>query len=138
MAQYHSGEISGEEQAYGEQIARLKEAQRLMDQSNSYIPSGFPEQTAIIRKTLERSIKDNDFIYHARVPDFKTLSLLSKAALAKPSAVPTPLSPRFKDLFESLVPISVQSALSTFEARKNEYVNIDISRMREYTQLMNA
>jgi programmed cell death 6-interacting protein len=138
LAQFHAAEVAGDDQSYGEQIARLKEARRLMDQSTSYIPNAFPEQVALINKAEERATKDNNFIYHARVPDFKTLPLLNKAALAKPSAIIHPLSPRFKDLFESLVPVSVQHALSTFETRKNEVVNVDVARMREYTQLMNA
>ena len=138
LAQFHAGELAGEDQTFGEQITRLKEAQRLMDQSNTYLSNAFPQQSAALKKALERAVKDNDFIYHERVPEFKILPLLAKAVLAKPIPVASPLSPRFKDLFESLVPIQVQSALSTFEARKNEVINIDVSRMREYTQLMNA
>lgn len=137
LAQYHASELAMEGQQYGEQVSRLREAQKLMDQSGSYLPNAYPEEAALLRKALERATRDNDFIYHERVPDFKTLPLLAKAALAKPN-VQFPLSTRFKDLFESLVPVSVQNALSTFESRKNELISIDVGRMREYTQLMNA
>jgi programmed cell death 6-interacting protein len=79
-----------------------------------------------------------DLQYHERVPDFKTLSLLPKAVIAKPLPVSSPMSPRFKDLFESLIPVSVQNAISSFESRKNQSINAAVGRMREYTQLMNA
>uniref|UniRef100_A0A914GYL8 BRO1 domain-containing protein n=1 Tax=Globodera rostochiensis TaxID=31243 RepID=A0A914GYL8_GLORO len=122
LAQFHAAETSLEEHKYGEQ---------------AYLPNAFLEESALVKKELERATRDNDFIYHERVPDFKTLPLLPKAPLAKPN-VTFPLSTRFKDLFESLVPVSVQNALSTFEARRSEVINIDVGRMREYTQLMNA
>ncbi|KAL3103138.1 hypothetical protein niasHS_002324 [Heterodera schachtii] len=137
LAQFHAAEAALDEQKYGEQVTRLAEAQKLFDQSKSYLANAFSEEGVLIKKGLERAIRDNDFIYHDRVPDFKTLPLLPKVTLAKPN-VTFPLSTRFKDLFESLIPVSVQNALSTFEGRRNELINIDVGRMREYTQLMNA
>ncbi|KAL7069577.1 hypothetical protein ACQ4LE_011039 [Meloidogyne hapla] len=137
LAQFYAAEYAKENQSFGEQISRLKEASRLIEQSNSYY-NGFSEEMVLIKKSLESAVKDNDFIYHEKIPDFKSLPPLQKICLAKPSTISGPISPRFKDLFESLVPVSVQNALSTFEARKNDVVNIDVSRMREYNQLMNA
>lgn len=102
LAQFHAAEVAMDQQKYGEQVSRLKEAQKLMDQSNSYLPNTFPEQSARVRKALDLATKDNDFIYHEKVADFKSLPLLAKAPLAKPN-VTFPLSSRFKDLFESLV-----------------------------------
>ncbi|KAH7731130.1 alix-SF [Aphelenchoides avenae] len=139
LAQFQQAEACGESKDIGEQLSRLKEADKLMEQSKTYVPSGtFGTEQALIKKSLAQATKDNDFLYHERVPDFKTLPLLPKAALAKPLPVNFPLSPRFKDLFESLVPVQVQSALSTFEARKAELINVETGRMREYTQVMNA
>lgn len=72
------------------------------------------------------------------MPEFRSLPVLPKAALAKPLPVNVPLSPRFKDLFETLVPVTIQNALSLFESRKTDVVNMETGRMREYTQIMNA
>nr|CAD2192849.1 unnamed protein product [Meloidogyne enterolobii] len=138
LAQFYAAEYAKDNQTFGEQISRLKEASKLMDQAISYCSNGFSEENALIKKSLETAVKDNDFIYHERVADFKSLPPLQKICLAKPSTISGPISARFKDMFESLVPVAVQNALATFEARKNDVVNIDVSRMREYNQLMNA
>lgn len=139
LGQFYAAESAKEDSSFGEQISRLREAAKLMDQSNSYYSNGFSEESILIKKSLESAVKDNDFIYHERIVDFKSLAPLQKICLAKPTNIGgTHLSARFKDLFESLVPVAVQNALSTFESRKNDVVNIDVSRMREYSQLMNA
>lgn len=42
------------------------------------------------------------------------------------------------DLFEDLVPISVQQALSAYDVRKTELVNSEIGKLRESTQMLNG
>ena len=42
------------------------------------------------------------------------------------------------DLFEKLVPLNVHQALTAFENRKTELVNMEIGKMRESTQLLNG
>ncbi len=106
----------------------------------------------------ELAKKDNDFIYHERIPDIKTLPVIQKAAVAKALPVNNPMGPKFKgktvlcvsltlkvhiicfsvDLFESLVPVAVHQALAAFDVRKAEIVNGEVNRMREQTQLMNG
>jgi len=44
----------------------------------------------------------------------------------------------FLDLFENLVPISVQQALSAYDVRKAELVNLEIGKLREATQILNG
>ncbi|KAI1724665.1 BRO1-like domain-containing protein [Ditylenchus destructor] len=140
IAQHHQAQVVGEAKEIGEQISRLKEAARLMEQTNNYLPltSNFSSDNAAIKKALEQAVKDNDFIYHERIPEFRTLAALPKAPLAKALPVTMPMSPRFKDLFESLVPVAVQNALMFFESRKSDVVNLETSRLREYSQIMNA
>lgn len=46
--------------------------------------------------------KDNDFIYHERIPDVKNLEPISKAVLAKPTPLPTKFSSKFKGIFFKL------------------------------------
>jgi len=41
------------------------------------------------------------------------------------------------DLFEKVVPLAIQQALTVFENRRAELVNREIGRLREATQLMN-
>lgn len=45
---------------------------------------------------LNEAKKDNDFIYHERIPDVKHLEPIPKVAIAKPTPVPSKLSAKFK------------------------------------------
>lgn len=44
----------------------------------------------------------------------------------------------FVDLFVDLLPVSVHQALSSYEVRRNELVNSEISKLREMTQILNG
>lgn len=43
----------------------------------------------------------------------------------------------FTDLFNELVPVAVHQAMAAYDVRKNEIVNTEIMKMREFTQLLN-
>lgn len=48
-----------------------------------------------INRALTAAKKDNDFIYHDRVPDLKDLDPIGKATLVKPTPVNVPVSQKF-------------------------------------------
>lgn len=48
---------------------------------------------------LEEAKKDNDFIYHERIPDIKHLEPISKAVIAKSIPLPSKLSSKFKGIY---------------------------------------
>ncbi|VDO35985.1 unnamed protein product [Onchocerca flexuosa] len=48
------------------------------------------------------------------------------------------MTPRFKDMFSSLVPVQVHQATASFDARKSEVINVETGRLREHTQIMNG
>lgn len=48
-----------------------------------------------INRALTAAKKDNDFIYHDRVPEVKDLEPIGKAALVKATAITPPLSQKF-------------------------------------------
>ena len=48
-----------------------------------------------ISRALTAAKKDNDFIYHDRVPDLKDLDPVSKATLVKSTPVSVPISQKF-------------------------------------------
>lgn len=52
--------------------------------------------------------------------------------------MPERFSASFTDLFESLVPVSVQQALAAYDTRKQEIVTSEIGKLRESTQLLNS
>lgn len=51
--------------------------------------------TEKISRALNAAKKDNDFIYHDRVPEVKDLEHIGKAALVKATAITPPLSQKF-------------------------------------------
>ncbi|CAD6194090.1 unnamed protein product [Caenorhabditis auriculariae] len=142
LSQFHQAELNGENREIGEQLSRLSEAIKLSETASKYLPAGgsnaITDLFPAISKAHTLAKKDNDFIYHERVADFRSLGSLPKAPLAKPTPVTYPISPRFKDMFESLVPVQVHNAMQSYEARKAELVNMETVRLREHTQLMNG
>lgn len=143
LSQYHQSRQNNEKKEIGEELCRLAEALRLCQQSQSYFttagtPNAFKAEMAIIQKAYDLAKKDNDFIYHERIPDLRTLPALDRAVLAKTLPVSTPMGPRFKDLFETLVPVPVHQALAAYDVRRAEIINMETARLREHTQLMNG
>ncbi|CAF4442145.1 unnamed protein product, partial [Adineta steineri] len=82
--------------------------------------------------------KDNDLVYHERIPDSKTLDTIIAQAIAKPLPVIFPLTPDFRDLFVSLVPIALNNAFNAFSAKRAEIMNIEVNRIREATNVLNS
>lgn len=137
-ANLHAAKICEDEAKVGEQICRLMETIKLSEQLKGSVSADQYPALRGAQALLASAQKNNDFIYHERVPDPSALPPLEKHLLVKPTPIEGYLSPRFKDLFESLVPVSIQNALSAFEGRKTTVVNCETGRLREYTQLMNA
>lgn len=48
---------------------------------------------------LNEAKKDNDFIYHERIPDAKHLEPIPKAVVAKPTPLPSKFSSKFKGIY---------------------------------------
>ena len=66
-----------------------------------------------VERDLEEKIKENDFIYHERIPDEKTLAQVAKAAVAKPTPIPERLGDPSKELlFDALVPVPVHQVIN--------------------------
>lgn len=89
-------------------------------------------------RNLAEVEKDNDFIYHERIPDHKSVEPIGKAALAKTLPLPEKMSQNFKDLFSTLVPVAIHQALASYDLRKTEIVNTEITKLRESTQELNG
>ncbi|XP_061174111.1 programmed cell death 6-interacting protein-like isoform X2 [Saccostrea echinata] len=141
MAEFYQSCVAQQSKSYGEQIARLQKANELLTaaQSRGGAAFAFKTEQGRVQRELQAAKKDNDFIYHDKIPDLKNLPTIGKAAIAKPAPFPNkPMSEGFTDLFEKLVPIPVYEALTAFENRKTQIMNTEIGRLREQTQLMNS
>lgn len=139
LSEFYQSQVCRAEKRVGEEISRLEHAADLLKtaQSRSGKPNLLSDYAAKIQKNLAESKRDNDFIYHAHIPDVKTLPAIPKAAVAKPTPMPERLSPGSKDLFERLCPVSVHQALAAFDIRKGEMVGSNINKLREATNMLN-
>ncbi|KAG7172531.1 programmed cell death 6-interacting protein-like [Homarus americanus] len=140
LAEYHQSRVCNSNKAVGEEIARLRHTVELFKgaQTRSGEISFFEDHLGRAQRALEEAVKDNDFIYHERIPDIKSLPGIGKAPVAKPTAIPEKFCSNFTDLFETLVPVGVQQAIVSYDTRKEEIVTTEIGKLRESTQLLNS
>ncbi|XP_044027627.1 programmed cell death 6-interacting protein isoform X4 [Siniperca chuatsi] len=139
-AELHQSILAKQKKRFGEEIARLQHAAELV----KTVASRYDEYVSVkdltdkINRALTAAKKDNDFIYHDRVPEVKDLEHIGKAALVKATSITPPLSQKFTDLFEKMVPMAVQQSMSIYNQRKAETVNRLVGTMREATNLCNG
>ncbi|XP_029920346.1 programmed cell death 6-interacting protein isoform X2 [Myripristis murdjan] len=139
-AELHQSVLAKTKKHFGEEIARLQHAAELV----KTVASRYDEYVSVkdlsdkINRALTAAKKDNDFIYHDRVPEVKDLEHIGKAALVKATAITPPISHKFTDLFEKMVPMAVQQSMSIYNQRKAETVNRLVGTMREATNLCNG
>ncbi|XP_012231815.1 programmed cell death 6-interacting protein [Linepithema humile] len=140
MAEYYQSLVCKNNKSIGEEIARLEHAVELFKaaQQRSNKPSLFQDYSNKAQRNLTEVKKDNDFIYHERIPDMKNVAAIGKANVAKLLPLPETFSSDFKDLFVELLPVTIHHALSSYENRRNELVNYEVSNLREMTQLLNS
>ncbi|XP_026535313.1 programmed cell death 6-interacting protein isoform X3 [Notechis scutatus] len=138
--EYHQSVLAKQQKKFGEEIARLQHAADLV----KTVTSRYDEYINVkdlsdkINRALTAAKKDNDFIYHDRVPDLKDLEPIGKVSLVKATPMTIPLSQKFTDLFEKMVPMAIQQALAVYNQRKADLVNRSIGQMREATNLANG
>ncbi|XP_050298360.1 programmed cell death 6-interacting protein [Anthonomus grandis grandis] len=139
VAEFYQSLVCREKKAIGEEIARLRIAIEKFKAAQSRSGKNlFSDLLNKAERNLAEVEKDNDFIYHERVPDYKSLEPIGRAPLAKLLPVAEKMSQNFKDLFSSLVPVAVHQALASYDLRKTEIVNTEITKLRESTQELNG
>lgn len=140
MAELYQSSVCKANKLIGQEISRLEYAVDLFKaaQSRSNKSNLFEEYANKAQRRLNEVKKDNDFIYHERIPDIKNLEPIGKAIIAKLLPINNPMSSNFKDLFDNLLPVGVHQALSSYEVRRTELVNTEISKLREMTQVLNT
>lgn len=142
IAEYYQALVAQQSKDFGEQIARLTKALELLNsiESKVSIPLAdkFKEIVNKANQSLEEVKRDNDFIYHAKIPDYKSLPQVSKALLAKCIDVAEIFYPGETDLLENLLPFGVHKSIQSLDQQKQSIVNTEISKLREATQTINA
>uniref|UniRef100_A0A1B6GMD2 BRO1 domain-containing protein n=1 Tax=Cuerna arida TaxID=1464854 RepID=A0A1B6GMD2_9HEMI len=125
----------------GEEIARLQYSLEILKTAQLYAGNSnvISNLIDIGNKNLNKAIKDNDYIYHEKIPDYKSLESIGCAALAKVLPIPPKLSNNFKDLFENLMPLTAyQSLITAHDNHKNELINSEVTKLHDATNLINS
>ncbi|BFZ22519.1 hypothetical protein BsWGS_25558 [Bradybaena similaris] len=140
MSEYYQSCVSQQTKSYGEEIARLQHAKELLGASKTRGGSTFifQQEQGRVERALETALKDNNFIYHDKIPDLKSLQPIGKAVVAKAAPVSQPMSAKFTDLFDKIVPLPVHEALTAFENRKTQIASMEVGRLRSATDLLNS
>ncbi|CAH0398967.1 unnamed protein product [Chilo suppressalis] len=139
LAQYYQSLVCRNNKAVGEEIARLQIAVESLKAANARVlVNVLQESCAKAARNLQEATRDNDFIYHERIPDARQLEPISRATVAAP--LPPDSRPRSSntDLFASLVPLAVHQAEQAAQARAREAAGAGVARLREHTQLLSA
>ncbi|RNA12130.1 programmed cell death 6-interacting [Brachionus plicatilis] len=140
LSEYHKAEHESNEKNIGECIARLGKAAELIKTAEQRGGKEMAVKSHLntIQVAHEKAKRENEYVYHERVPDYLSLKPLEKAALAKVIAVKFPISDEFRDLFATLVPMNVHNGLQLFKTKKMEAFNLEIGKLRQATELLNA
>ncbi|XP_058789345.1 programmed cell death 6-interacting protein isoform X2 [Phymastichus coffea] len=140
LSEYYQSSVCRNVKAIGEEICRLDFATEMFKaaMTKSIRLEFFMDYYNRADRRLTEVKKDNDFIYHERIPDIASLPSINKANVAKLSPIPPQLSSDFQDLFIDLLPIAVHRAMSKFEVQKNELISIEIAKIRNARQLLNG
>ncbi|XP_071444735.1 programmed cell death 6-interacting protein isoform X2 [Hetaerina americana] len=140
IADYHRSLVCRDAKEVGEEIARLEvslSAMKVAQQSAVRNPL-LQDYLNKAKLNLVEAKKNNDFIYHERIPDPKSLPPVGKFCPAKATPLPERFSANFADLFAALVPVAVHQAMAAYDSKKNEIVNAEVLKLRENTQLLNS
>ena len=73
----------------------------------------FSDIQKCLLRALQDAEKDNNFIYHAKIPEVSSLTAIPKAAVAKSTPLSSPMSSQFKGYILQLLDLSYFSMLST-------------------------
>jgi len=141
IAQYHQSRVCNADKSIGEEISRLQYSVELFNaaatRSGSTGIGGSADWVKRAERALTDAKKDNDFIYHERIPDIKALTAIGRANVVKATVLADRFFPTDKDLFEKLMPVHIHQAMAAFDVRKQEIVGTEVNKLKENTNLLN-
>ncbi|XP_076459349.1 LOW QUALITY PROTEIN: tyrosine-protein phosphatase non-receptor type 23-like [Babylonia areolata] len=150
ITHYYMGKQSEEQQKWGERLAYFQAAQDKLNESVKLAKNEVPEMQEALRFAqdvvggkLQSAQKDNDFIYHEKIPPLDSLPEVKGAPLVK--GIPfDPADPEISgiDIFQKLVPMEAHEASSVYSEEKAKLLravmeNIETSNV-ELEQFMTS
>jgi programmed cell death 6-interacting protein len=100
LSEYHRAEHECNEKNIGEQLARLSKSLELLKiaEQRGGKEIDIKQLTTNVKNAFEKAKKENDYVYHERVPDYKSLGPIDRAPLAKTTPIKFPISDEFRGL----------------------------------------
>ncbi|CAH3930485.1 programmed cell death 6-interacting protein [Pieris brassicae] len=139
LTHYYQAKVCHENKSVGEEIARLQVAIDLLKNSGSGWGGGrVADVSRAATRGLAAATRDNDFIYHERIPEAAALEPVPRASVAKPLPPPSRWDSSSRDLFADLLPLPVHTAMQASATRCGEIVYAEVDKLRDATQLLNS
>uniref|UniRef100_A0A6G1S8F7 Programmed cell death 6-interacting protein n=1 Tax=Aceria tosichella TaxID=561515 RepID=A0A6G1S8F7_9ACAR len=140
ISDFHQSAVASTAKKFGEEISWLNHSVDSFKQAEAKSPLSEFLQTCYKKavRRQEEAIKENDFIYHARVPEFRLLESVERFSLVKPAPLPVKFLPDTSDLFQGLLPLKAQQAWQKLEARKQEITGQEIASLQEASTTLNG
>ncbi|KHJ44665.1 Protein-tyrosine phosphatase [Trichuris suis] len=138
----HIGMQSENEKKWGERLAYYLSAQadinnasKLLKKATDAFSSAIQFVSEIIESRVSVAQKENDFVYHEKVPDYDQLVPWKGVALVKPIAFdisdPDVSGP---EIFQKLIPIRVHKLSSIYSEEKAKVLRTLTSKVEEYNE----
>lgn len=140
ISDFHQAAVALSTKKYGEEISWLKHSVESFEQAEAKLsqPEYIQQYQRKAIKRLEEAVKENDFIYHARIPEYRLLNVVERFSLVNSTAVPSKFCSDYSDLFSNLLPLKFQQAWHKFEERKQQIINVEVAGLQESTANLNA
>jgi len=125
---------------YGEEVARLQYAHSLLT-NNSLIqelkkmPTEFEEWMNRLREVVAKALavaeRENNSIYHERVPGIGQLLKLPQRSMVKPLELTEAAIPLEKDPFAGLIPFEILQSVSIYNEKKAQLLRAEMQLIKE-------
>ncbi|CAD5220413.1 unnamed protein product [Bursaphelenchus xylophilus] len=113
-----------------ERLGRAREIVEMLEKAVELLPKNFEKELADAKNEKEKLDKDNNFIYHARVPSRTELPAIPRKLILQPGELKFPFTKQFKDPFTDLVSAAVSKAVNVFQGKIKEKVHQAVSNLR--------
>ncbi|KAL0481918.1 vacuolar protein sorting protein VPS31 [Acrasis kona] len=144
VAQYYASVELHENDEIGKEITRLHRAVDLCNQAKNYkissqLKSSLSEFEQEVIKNLNIADKENNKIYHERIPAFEMMDAIEKKRLAKPTPINNLQEENgVTDQYFNLFPIPVMEAKIKFTEQLNQKLQAAFRASREHRERIRA
>ncbi|KAL6057405.1 pH-response regulator protein palA/rim20 [Balamuthia mandrillaris] len=141
---HRSAEAAHTKDQYGLQVGYLQLALSCLNnesvksqlkKSTSEFQSWMNALITLVEKSFVVAEKDNDSIYHERVPKFTEIPPATKKAMVQPLPMPDTTLVGERDPFRSLVPFATLQSVTIYNEKKAELLRDSMQQINEHNDM---